>query len=287
MTSRERRPFARRLVFSILNLLFVVLVGGFAASALVRFSPGFDIDENSWNPKISESTRVAMQAQRHTENSLPVFYARYLAAAARGDLGQSDSFRAPVTELLRERAPVSAILMAWGMAGGLILAALFAWLAVWPRRRGLETLSVSASGFLLAIPPAVLALFFFFHEAPLGIAVALALLPRLFGTMRALLDDLYRSPVLLAARARGLSPATLAIRYVLAAAAPQWIALAGVALVLAFGSLIPIEALCGVPGIGQLAWKAALARDLPLLAGLALIVTFLVAFVQSLGELAA
>lgn len=54
---------------------------------------------------------------------------------------------------------------------------------------------------------------------------------------------------------------------------------------LAFGSIIPIEALCDVPGIGQLAWKAALARDLPILCGLGLVVTFLVASVQSLGDL--
>ena len=78
----------------------------------------------------------------------------------------------------------------------------------------------------------------------------------------------------------------LATRYVLGAAAPQFIALAGVALVLAFGSIIPMEALCDVPGIGQLAWKAAIARDLPLLSGLALIITFVAAFVQTLGDLA-
>ena len=65
----------------------------------------------------------------------------------------------------------------------------------------------------------------------------------------------------------------------------QLIALAGVALVLAFGVLIPIEAICDVPGIGQLTWKAAVARDLPLLCGLALIITLVVALVASVGEL--
>jgi peptide/nickel transport system permease protein len=55
--------------------------------------------------------------------------------------------------------------------------------------------------------------------------------------------------------------------------------------VLGFGAAIPIEALCDVPGVGQLAWKAALARDLPLLCGLALVITFTVAVVQSLGDM--
>jgi peptide/nickel transport system permease protein len=64
-------------------------------------------------------------------------------------------------------------------------------------------------------------------------------------------------------------------------------ALAGIALVLAFGAIIPIEALCDVAGVGQLFWKAALARDLPLLCGLALIITFLVAAAQSAADLVA
>ena len=61
----------------------------------------------------------------------------------------------------------------------------------------------------------------------------------------------------------------IALRYVLSAAAPRLVALLGVGLVLAFGVAIPIEALCGVPGIGALALQAATSRDMPLLCGLA------------------
>lgn len=269
----------------LLNLIVVILIGGFAAAALVRFSPGFDIDENSWNPRFSAATLEAMHHARQRDNRLPQFYLHYLRAAIHGDLGQSDSLKQPVTGLLRDRAPVTARLIGWGTAGGLIIGALAAWIAVWPRRSGLEVLAVSSSGLLLAIPPAVLALAFFFQEAPLSLAVSLALFPRVFGTIRAILDDLFASPSLLAARARGVRPLALALRYVIGAAIPQWIALLGVALVLAFGFIIPIEALCDVPGIGQLAWKAALSRDLPLLCGLALIITSAVACVQAFGEL--
>ncbi len=269
----------------LLNLVVVVLVGGFTAAALVRFSPGFDVDENSWNPKFSAATLEAMHRSHEHDNSLPRFYLHYLVAAIHGDLGQSESLKMPIAELLRERAPVTGRLIVWGTAGGLILGALAAWVAVWPRRTGLEVMAVSTSGLLLAIPPAVLALAFFFEEAPLSLAIALAVFPRVFGTMRAILDDLFASPALLAARARGARPLTIALRYVFAAALPQWIALLGVALVLAFGFTIPVEALCDVPGLGQLAWKAALSRDLPLLCGLALIITFAVASVQTLGEL--
>ena len=93
MTARQA---VRRGVASLLNLAVVVFVGGFAAAALVRFSPGFDIDENSWNPKIGAATLEAMHAARARENELPRFYLHYLRAAAHGDFGESDSLRQPV-----------------------------------------------------------------------------------------------------------------------------------------------------------------------------------------------
>lgn len=283
---RQRHALIRRLGQSLLSIVLAVLVGGFIASALVRYSPGFAVDENSWNPKLSAETRAAMHARREYENRLPQFYVRYLAAALRGDLGESDSLRVPVTELLRRRAAVSARLILWGTGGGMLLGGWLAWLAVWPRRPALAVSAVSLSGLLLALPPAVVGLAFFFNGAPLAIAVALAILPRVFGTMRALWSDLYRSGSLLAARARGMSPWLLGWRYVLCPAASQLIALGGVALVMAFGILIPMEAMCDVPGIGQLTWKAAVDRDLPLLCGLALIITLIVAVVASAGEFA-
>lgn len=279
--------FARKLAAVLLNLVLVVLAGGFAAAALVRYSPGFGLDETDWLPGISEATRTALRERHQVESSLPVFYARYLRAALHGDLGRSRTFGTPVAELLWQRAPVSLRLLFWGTGGGLILGGILAWLAVWPRRRALALGALSLNGLLIAIPPAVLALFFFFQRAPLEIAISLAILPRVFGTLKTVLANLNDSPALLSARARGMGRWRIAVRYLAAPALPSLGALTGVALVLAFGCLIPIEALCDVHGIGHLAWKAAQARDLPLLCGLALIITFAVSAVHSAGELAA
>jgi peptide/nickel transport system permease protein len=51
------------------------------------------------------------------------------------------------------------------------------------------------------------------------------------------------------------------------------LALAGVSVSMAFGAAVAVEVVCDLPGIGQLAWKAALARDLPLLVTLTMLVT--------------
>jgi peptide/nickel transport system permease protein len=262
-----------------------VLAGGFFAAALVRYSPGFDSIPEDFNTGINPATLRALHEQRLRVNSLPVFYTRYLARALRGDFGASESLKQPVAALIARRTPVTARLILWGTAGGWLLAGLLAWLSVWVKRAPLEALAFSISGLLLAIPPAVLALAFFFYQAPLAIALSLALLPRLFGTLRVLLENCYASPALLAARSRGVSPVLIATRYVLRTAAPQLAALLGIALVLAFGAAIPIEALCDVPGLGALALQAAISRDMPLLRGLALLITFFVTFVHAAGDL--
>jgi peptide/nickel transport system permease protein len=174
---------------------------------------------------------------------------------------------------------VSGISLAW--AAGLMLA----WVAVCQPvmlfRSGAEVLA----GISLAIPAPVIAIAFFLAGAPVSAALALAILPRVFGTIRELLEDVWRSPALVFARARGLSRTAVAIRYVALPIAPQISALVGVSLVLAFGSAIPVEALCDVAGIGQLAWRAALGRDLPLLCGIAMAITFLVALAHTGTEL--
>ena len=103
-----RRALTVRILLALASLIVVVLAGVFAAAALVRYSPGFDIDENAWNPKIAAATLQSMHVRNERENRLPIFFAHYLRAALHGDLGRSDSLGASVTELLRERAPVSA-----------------------------------------------------------------------------------------------------------------------------------------------------------------------------------
>lgn len=278
---------ARRLSRHLLQIIVVVLLGGFAAAALVRYSPGFDSIPEDLDPAISPDVLRALHEKDEVNNPLPVFYFRYLKGTLKGGFGVSTTLNQPVAELLVRRAPVTAKLVALGTTGGLILGALFAWMAAWTRRLWMEVTAYSASGLLIAVPPAVLGLAFFFSEAPLALAVALALFPRLFGTMKTLLDDRAASPALLAARARGVKPMGIALRYVIAPSMSQLLALAGIALVLAFGSAIPIEAICGVPGIGALALEAAIGRDMPLLCALALIITFFVTLVHSAGELLA
>jgi len=46
---------------------------------------------------------------------------------------------------------------------------------------------------------------------------------------------------------------------------------------MALGAAIPVEALCDSPGVGQLVWKAALARDLPVVVNVTILIAAITA----------
>jgi peptide/nickel transport system permease protein len=63
------------------------------------------------------------------------------------------------------------------------------------------------------------------------------------------------------------------------------VALGGVSITLAFGASIPIEALADSPGLGQLAWQAALGRDLSVLVTITLLLTAITVVANVLADL--
>ena len=72
--------------------------------------------------------------------------------------------------------------------------------------------------------------------------------------------------------------------YVAPVAAGPLIALAGVSITLALSASIPVEALADSPGIGHLAWKAALGRDLPVLVTITLLLTAITTVVNLFSD---
>ncbi len=118
--------------------------------------------------------------------------------------------------------------------------------------------------------------------------LALIVFPNVYRYARNLLMRSASQPHVLMAQAKGLGNFRIIVWHILLPAAPQLLALAGVSVSLALTAAIPVEALCDLPGIGQLAWKAALGRDLYLLVNLTMVVTVITLVANSasnfLGE---
>lgn len=267
-----------------LTIIATVLLGGFLATALVRLAPGFDVDEAQLDPHLnSESVRALRQA-RLEEHNIFRFYLHSLQRAFHGDLGTSISLGQPVGVLLRERAPLTLRLVGIGLLLSWALATALALSAAWLRSSAYDTLTTIVSGTFLCIPAAVLALLSVLWNAPGALAIGLIVFPRVYRYARNLLAKAYSLPHIVTARAKGLSELRILFWHVVPVAGPQLLSVAGVSVSIAVGAAIPVEALCGLAGVGQLAWQAALARDLPLLMNLTILVTLVTLLANSSAD---
>jgi peptide/nickel transport system permease protein len=264
---------AARIARHLISIAAIVLLGAFLSAVLVRSAPGFDVDEQQLDPRLNASSLHALQESHHQEHSLLRFYAGYLGHALHGDLGISRSLGQPVRGLLRDRVPVTFRVVVIGLALGWLLALALGLTAAIARTTAYDVATLIASGIFLCLPAAALALLSVFLNSPGYLGVALIVFPKVFRYMRNLLAKAYSLPHICTARAKGLSELRILGFHVLPVIAPELLALAGVSVSVAVGAAIPIETLCGIAGIGQLAWQAALGRDLPLLVNITVLVT--------------
>jgi peptide/nickel transport system permease protein len=272
---------ARKIAQRGILLLATVLLGGLVSATLVRLAPGFDSDEQQLDPRLNTESLEALRQARLDQHNILSFYFHSLQRAAQGDLGSSISLGQPVSKLLRDRAPLTLRLAGMGLLLSWAAALALALSAAWLRTSAYDALTTMISGLFLCLPAAVLALLSVLWNVPGSLAIALIIFPTVYRYTRNLLAKVQALPHITTARAKGLSELHIIFWHVLPVAAPQILALAGVSVSIATGAAIPVEALCGLAGVGQLAWQAALARDLPLLVNITVLVTLVTLLANS------
>jgi peptide/nickel transport system permease protein len=269
------------------RVLIVLGIGGFLGATLVRLAPGFGVDEEELDSRLNQESLAAVRQSHAADENLARYYVHYLSQLARGDLGFSQTLHQPVRQLLAERLPETlksvglGLLLGWTAGLALAMAAVMS-------RTGIADLAASLlASVLLCVPAAVLAILFVIAQAPGRLVVGLIVFPKIFYYARNLLAQSASLPHVLTARAKGLGELRVLLRHIVPVAAPQLLALAGISVSLAFAAAIPVEVLCDLPGIGQLAWKAAMGRDLELLVNLTMIVTLVTLLANSAADLMA
>ncbi len=267
-----------------LALLATVFIGGFLSATLVRLAPGFDADERELDPHLNAESVQAIRDSRQQDRNIFHFYFSYMKRAASGDLGTSLALGQPVRSLLHDRAPLTLRLLAMGLGLAWMLTLTLALSAAWLRLSIYDTLTTAVSGTLLCIPAAVLALLSVLWNVPGSLAIAMIVFPSTYRYTRNMLVKAYSRPHIITARAKGLGEARILFWHVVPVVAPQLLSVVGVSVSMAVGAAIPVEALCGLAGIGQLAWQAALARDLPLLVNITILVTLVTLLANSSAD---
>jgi peptide/nickel transport system permease protein len=236
--------------------------------------------------RLSNASIQAIARERGAGSNIISYYAQYLGRLAKGDLGESVSLGRPVRELLTERASVSlrsvsaGLLFAWLASLGFVL--LLEWLSFQP----LGIPASLAAGALLCVPAALLAIGCFYFSGPPALAITAILSPRIFRYAQNLVRRAAQAPHVFAAHAYGEHRWRILGLHVLGPVVPELVALAGVSVSMAVGAVIPVEALCDSPGVGQLVWQAALARDLPVIVNVTLLITALTLAANLAADLA-
>ncbi|HTS74708.1 MAG TPA: ABC transporter permease subunit [Bryobacteraceae bacterium] len=267
------------------RVVALVLVAGLASAALARLAPGAAADERELDPRLSAETVAAMRANEEASHNLGRFLLHYARGLAHFQLGFSQSQNAPVRELIAERGVTTIRELGIALAAALAIGAAFAIPAA--RFRAARVYDASCAilaGVFLSVPAALLAYVCLVLGGSATLVLALVLTPRVFLFSRNLLAQAYGATHVQMAMARGVDEFRILLFYVLAPAAGAMLAMAAATATIGVGASIPIEAICDTAGLGRLAWQAAMARDLPLLVNLTMIVALATTLAMALAE---
>ena len=276
------RAMGASLLRRMTRIVLLVLLVAVGTVALTRYAPGYFSDNREMDAQYSQGVRVELDSREKTERSASTMTLAMATGWLHGDLGQSRQFGIPVTELMKPRLMVTGSLLLRAIVSG----SLFAFALALPLSARLgnsgEALLAVSSALLLALPIGAMATLCLLTESG-GPALVLTVLigTRSFKFLYPLLRGAWKAPYLLHARAQGISSVRIARVYLLPAIKPQLLALGTMSFVLALSAVVPAEVIFNVPGIGQLAWTAAMNRDLPVL----LAVTLLMASAVGLAGL--
>jgi peptide/nickel transport system permease protein len=251
--------------------LLTLLAGGLLTLWMVRSAPGYDSDSSELDGRRSAGSVAALRAANRDSQPILKAYLDYIQRLAHGDLGVSRAWGRPVAELLQQRSLVTAESAGLGALLGWLAAVVLAFVG---SAHGLRPVAVAGRGLAslcLCIPAPAFAIVCCLLLRGAGAAVHAALTVAALIAARTLLSSIPiveaagREGHVLHARARGVGAFRLSLNHILRRAAPALAALLAAALPLAFAVAVPVEAVCNLPGAGQLAWMAAEKRDLPVL----------------------
>ena len=283
------------------DALATALVAVVLLVILVHLLPGDPLTVILGDRDADPVTRAALNASWGTDQPLYSAVGSYLMALARGDFGVAMSEHRPVTTVLLERLGPTLLLGSLTLLIDFTLGlALGLWSALHPeswRSRlldGLTVIGYALPSFVLGmvlvslfalrppwLPPAGLA----DQTLPLDAPMATMWLDRLrhlvlpLATMviatiavplrqqRSAARVTAAQPWVLAARARGVSPAAVAWRHCWRPALSPIVTLLGLWLPMLVGGAVFVEMLFNWPGIGSLIAQATDSRDIPLVLG--------------------
>lgn len=284
LMSRRRLLYA--LALRTLRSVIVLFLALLLTALLLRFAPGSEVDERELSGRMSNKSVEQIRAERARGHDLFAFFPRYVGGIVAGRTLNSELYGEELGPVLRERFEMTAATVSKGLMIGWCAAITLSILVSVNTAAGEVAGAGVLTAMFLSIPSALLAVICLLARLPAHFAIAAAVFPRVFPVAEEQFRSAMIAPHVIFARAKGLPHSRLFFSHVVPGTIPPLLALAGVSAVLAIGVSIPVEALLDSPGIGQLAWKAALGRDLPVLVTVTLFITAVTVVVNWCVDLA-
>lgn len=283
----------RFLVSRLIQSIVVLLIVSAITFSLLSAAGGDALTVLSSNPVTSQQTLARLRKTYGLDRPLYYRYASWLGNLLQGDMGQSSSFDAPVSVVLKPRTLATVELTVTALALAILASFVLGVAAArWPggvMDRVSSAIVVVAS----SLPRIVTALFALaivveyalfslgrtdagdssslFRLTVTAIVLAMPLFAVFLSQIQDGLKETMKADFVTVARAKGLSESGLLLHHALRNTLNPVITISGFALGgLVSGSVI-VETVLGWPGLGQLSILAVRGRDVPLLMGLVLV----------------
>lgn len=296
----------RRLAFTIP----IIVLASFLVFGLLLLVPG-DPAITLAGDNATEAQIEAIRDQLGLDDPVFVQYGRWAGEAVQGNLGESLYSGRSVMKSIGERLPVTLSLAAVSILIALIIAIPAGIIAATKRGTWVDTSATVGASLGLAMPSfwlgAVLALVFAlrlrwlpatgyvpFGDSPTewlkhlilpGITLGTAAAAETTRQLRSSLCDVLEQDYVRTARAAGIRGRTVVLKHSMKNAAMPVVTVLGFQVAFLLGGSVIVEQLFALPGLGGLAIRAVLDRDIPVIQGVVLFTTVLVVGLNLLVDL--
>ena len=242
-----------------------------------------------------------VRTQYGFDQPLYVQYGQWLGKWLTGDFGTSFRQRRPVTDMLAERFPVTAVLGLCALA--LIVAVPLGIVAALKPNTFVDRLSLGTAVVGLAVPSFWMGMLLIsvfgislkwlpisggstpLHYVLPVVTLAYYALPPIMRLVRSGMIDVLQSDYVRTARAKGLRKSTVILKHALRNALVPVVALGAVQLGHLLGGSVVVESVFSLGGVGLLAWEAIRAGDLPVIQAILVIISAIYVGLTFLADL--
>jgi oligopeptide transport system permease protein len=272
------RYVARRVVYMLITLFIIISITFFISKML----PGTPFADD----KLTPQTRAQLFEKYGLDEPLYVQYAKYMVNVAQGDLGNSFYFESrPVTQMILERAPVSAFVGIQAVIFGLVVGMVLGIVSALRHNTYWDTAAVVIAVLGVSVPTFVLGpvlqyvfgvklgwfpIAFFEswrHSVLPSLALSVFVISTVARFVRSEMLEVIGQDYITLAKAKGLSGLAVIVKHVVRnALIPLVTVLAPLTIYLITGTLV-VEQIFAVPGIGEQFVQSVFVNDYAMILG--------------------